>query len=118
MIAPRLFALLATLLAACGQPAAPTPVARAEPAKAAQPAAPTGSEPNQSSPDARPDEALCTRFAEHVSAVMAREDASTKAATDSMRPEMVKRCVARSTVGEITCGLAANSSADMEKCKR
>jgi hypothetical protein len=122
MSALRRSALLAVLLAACGQPAAPATVAKAEPAAppAAAPAAPAPakSEPLSSDPGARPDEALCTRFADHVGEVMVREDPSTKAAVTSMRAEMIARCTTKITRGEIECGLAATNSVDMDKCRK
>lgn len=128
MPALRTSALLAVLLAACGQPAASAPVARAEPvqaparpaAPAPAPAKPAPAEPLQSTPPdkARPDAALCNRFADHVTDVMAREDPSAKSAAVAMRPAMIDRCVSGTTVAEISCGLAATTSVDMEKCKK
>jgi hypothetical protein len=39
------------------------------------------------------------------------------AAVVAMRDEMISRCLSKSTRAELTCGLAATSSADMTKCE-
>lgn len=122
-------ALLALLLSACSSPttpAQPAPVARAEPARTAEPTKvelsklePAGPTPVLSTPvdGGKPDRDLCVRFTDHVTEVMTREDPSSRAAVVAMRDEMISRCLSKSTRAELTCGLAATSSADMTKCE-
>lgn len=125
MLAPRT-ALLALLLSACSPPPAPAKptVARAEPARP-EPAKPEPARPEPARPEplatpingGKPDKPLCERFADHVSEVMIREEPSSRAATVSMRDAMITRCLEKSTVAELTCGLAATTSADMTRCE-